>query len=159
MPVELEKAILYIMFVIGLLAFAFSLRKPPVKDWLLAFFITGYFALILGVVVVESGLLSYPVTIFTYFDSSPLFELVLFPVISVYYYQTTFHSNVKGFLIQGFFYTLIITIIEFFFLKYTDLIDYHTWKLSYTFISLYIFFFLIRCLLQFICKLPEHEKN
>lgn len=154
-----EKVILYAMFVGGLLFFFYSLRKPPIKDWLLAFFITGYFALILGVMVVESGMLSYPVTIFPYFDSSPLFELVLFPVLSLHYYQTTYHYSFKGYLLKGFMYTSILTITEVLLEKFTDLVQYNTWKWYYTFISVYVFFVIIRCLLQFISKLPDQEQK
>lgn len=154
-----EKAILYFLFAAGVLFFFYSLRKPPIKDWLLAFFITGYFALILGVTVVESGMLSYPVTIFPYFDSSPLFELVLFPVLSLHYYQTTYHYSFKGYLMKGFLYTTILTVIEFFLEKYTELIHYISWKWYYTFISVYVFFVLIRCLLQLISKQPNHEQK
>lgn len=40
----IDKILLWFLLLFGIALFIFSLRRPPIKDWLLAFFIATYFA-------------------------------------------------------------------------------------------------------------------
>ncbi|WP_273849912.1 CBO0543 family protein [Guptibacillus spartinae] len=153
----IEKTILWLLVLIGVGLFVFSMRKPPIKEWLLFFLLTGYFSSIIGVIVVEEGMLTYPVNLFNrHFDSSLTYEYVLFPVVGVYYYQSTFRSGWTGYFVKGFIYSGIITITEFFLEKYTDLIHYESWTWYYTFFSTILLLLIIRIIVNY---LPGMEQE
>ncbi|MEH6908620.1 CBO0543 family protein [Neobacillus drentensis] len=52
--------------------------------------------------------------------------------------------------LQCILYTTVLTIIEFLFERYTELIKYHTWTWIYTFISTFLLMMFIRFLMQLI---------
>ena len=146
-----EKTMLWLLALIGVGLFVFSMRKPPIKEWLLFFLLTSYFSSIIGVIVVEEGMLTYPVNLFNrHFDSSLTYEYVLFPVLGVYYYQSTFRSGWIGYVLKAVIYSGIITITEFFLEKYTDLIHYESWTWYYTFLSTLLLLLIIRIIVNFI---------
>ncbi len=152
-----EKAILWLLVFLGIGLFIFSLRKPPLKEWLLFFLLTGYFSSIIGVIVVEEGMLTYPVNLFNrHFDSSLTYEYVLFPVLGIYYYQSTFRSGWGGYVGKAAIYSAIITILEFFLEKYTDLIHYESWTWWYTFLSTLLLLVMIRVIVKY---LPGNEQQ
>jgi membrane-bound metal-dependent hydrolase YbcI (DUF457 family) len=144
-----------VFFSLGISLLIFSLRKPPIKDKLLVFMFTGYCSTILGVIIVEKGMLLYPVSLFkNFFDTSPLYEFLLLPLVSIYYYQSTYYSGWIGIAVQGFFYTTVLAITEFLFERYTDLIQYNTWTWLDTFISVFLVLFLVRAIVQFVNNIP-----
>ena len=153
----IEKTILWLLVFIGIGLFVYSLRKSPVKEWLLFFLLTGYFSSVIGVIVVEEGLLTYPVNLFNrHFDSSLTYEYVLFPVLGIYYYQSTFRSGWIGYFVKAAIYSAIITIMEFFLEKYTDLIHYENWSWMYTFVSTMLLLVIIRVIIKY---LPDVDQQ
>lgn len=149
----MERLILWVLFIIGIALLFFSLRKPFIKDWILIFLLNSYLSTFIGVLVVEEKMLEYPIRFFgNYFSSSLLYEYLLFPVISIYFYQTTYHSSYLIITLQCVLYTTGLTIIEVLFEKYTDLIEYHTWSYVYTFISTFFLLIFIRLFMQIINK-------
>ena len=149
----MERIILWSLLIIGIVLLFFSLRKPPIKNWILIFLLTSYFSTFLGVLVVEKKMLEYPVRFLSnHFTSSLLYENLLFPVVCIYFYQTTYHLRYIGIVIQCTLYTSALTIIEIIFERYTDLIKYHTWTWIYTFISTFFLMMFVRILMQLINK-------
>ncbi|WP_299089555.1 CBO0543 family protein [uncultured Metabacillus sp.] len=141
----MEKVILWILLILGIVLFLNSLRKPPIKHWILIYLLASYFSIFLGVLVVEEKMLKYPVQFFDkYFSSSILYEYLLFPVVCIYFYQTTFHSKFLGIIRQAFLYTAALTLTEIMLEKYTDLIEYLTWTWLHTFISIYLLMLTLR---------------
>ena len=149
----MEKVILWALFLLGITLFFFSLRKPLIKDSILIYLLNTYISTFVGVLVVEKKMLEYPIRFLSnYFKSSLLYEYLLFPVVCIYFYQTTYHSRYRGIFLQGILYTSTLTIIEVLFERYTDLIEYHTWTWKHTFISTFFLIFFIRILMQLINK-------
>jgi hypothetical protein len=147
----MDKMILWSLLVFGIVLFIFSLRKPPRKDWVLIFFLTSYFTIFFGTIVVRKKMLAYPVNFLNdYFSSSLLYEHLLYPVICIYFYQTSYHSNYLGILLQAALYTGALTIVEVLLERYTNLIQYHTWNWHYTFISVYFLMIFVRSLMKLI---------
>ncbi len=143
----MEIILLIIFYILGTILFLVSLKKAPRKDWLLIYFITAYFAVFLGNLLVDYHLLKYPVTIFKHLKGSVLFEFLLFPVICVYYYQTTYHSHISGVILQAVVYSGGLTLVEFFLEKYTNLIKYLQWEWYFTWISVFIFMIVVRSIM------------
>ncbi|UOQ93929.1 hypothetical protein MUO14_02805 [Halobacillus shinanisalinarum] len=139
-----EIILLWIFYILGATLLLFSLKKPPRRNWLLIYFTTAYFAVFLGNLIVEYHFLTFPVTLFKHLDGSVLFEFLLFPVICIYYYQTTYHSAIFGIVWQAAVYSGALTIVESFLEMYTDLIKYLQWDWYYTWISVFIFMVIVR---------------
>ena len=149
----MERIILWSLLIIGITLLFSSLRKPPIKNWILIFSLSSCFSTFFGVLVVEEKMLEYPVRFLSnYFSSSLLYEYLLFPVVCIYFYQTTYRSIYLNIVLQCILYTTVLTIIEFFFERYTELIKYHTWTWIYTFISTFLLMMFIRFLMQLISR-------
>jgi hypothetical protein len=148
-----ERIILWSLLIIGIALLFSSLRKPPIKDWILIFLLTSYFSTILGVLVVEEKMIDYPINFLgEYFSSSILYEMLLLPVVCIYFYQKTYYSRYPDIILKCTLYTSALTIIEVLFERYTDLIKYYTWTWVYTFISLFFLMMFIRILMLLINK-------
>jgi hypothetical protein len=146
-----EKIILWSLLIIGIALFFFSLRKPPIKDWILIFLLTSFFSIFLGVLVVEEKMIEYPISFLSnYFSSSLLYEYLLLPVVCIYFYQKTYYSRYPDIILRCTLYTSALTIIEVLLERYTDLIEYHTWTWIHTFISIFFLMMFIRILMQLI---------
>ena len=154
-----EKMVLWLLFIVGVCAFFYNLRKPPIKDWLIIFLITAFISSIFGVIVVEKELLSYPVNLFPHFDSSLTYEYVLFPVISIYFYKLTYHGTWKEIMMWGIVFSSAITVTEYFIERYTELIQYHTWTWTYTLISTYLLLLFVRGIVKLISYVEKNEAS
>ncbi|MCM3118252.1 hypothetical protein M3610_23785 [Neobacillus sp. MER 74] len=147
----MERIILWSLLIIGITLLIYSLRKPPIIKWIGIFALSSYFSTFFGVLVVEEEMLEYPVRFLSnYFSSSLLYEYLLFPVVCIYFYQTTYCSRYFNIVLQGILYTTVLTIIEILFERYTELIKYHTWTWKYTFISTFLLMLFIRFLMHLI---------
>lgn len=140
---------MWFFLILGIALFIFSLRKQPIKDWLFAFFTTSFFATVLGTVVIDLKLIEY-LKLGDTFNSGQIYELILFPVISVYFYQTSYRSNLLSIIIQCALYASGLTIPEVILEKYTDLIKFVDWHWTYTLLSVFCFMLAIRFLLKLI---------
>lgn len=147
----MDTMILWCLLFLGFVLFGFSLRKPPIYHWLFTFLLTSYCSTFIGVIVVEKGMLEYPIRLLAdYFESSILYEYLLFPVVCVYFHQTTYNASYKIWFLQAFCYNTFFTIIEVILEHYTNLVEYHTWTWLYTFISTFILMIIIRTIVQFL---------
>lgn len=138
--------IIGILILFGFLLLCLNLRKLPIQDVFLLFLFAAYIGVILGTIVVEKEMLSYPVKPFDgeYFQSNLMFEMLLLPDICLYFYRTTFNSKWFQIIIQSVIYSGVLTLVEKLLEHYTDLITYYTWTWAYTFISVALFLILTR---------------
>ncbi|MDE3840680.1 hypothetical protein C0966_15380 [Bacillus methanolicus] len=154
----MDKTILWVLFIIGIILLIFSLRKPLIKDTILVFLMKAYFSSIFGIVVVEEKMIEYPVRFLSkYFDQSLLFEYFLYPIVCVYFYQTTYQSRISGIIIQCALYSGAIAVIEVLCEKYTDLIRYHKWTGMYSFITVFLLSLFVRIIMQLINKIEKSK--
>ncbi len=104
-------------------------------------------------------MVEYPVKFLPdFFDTSILFEYLLFPVTCIFYYQTTYHSKLCSIMIQTFLYSAILTVLEVVFEKYTDLIEYHSWTWFYSLISMFLLMLFVRGMMALVVG-NESNKN
>jgi len=149
----MERIALWMFLTIGIILMFIGFRKPLTKEAILVFFMKAYFSTFIGVIVVEEKLLTYPVSFLSgYFDTSILFEYLLYPIVCTFYYRTSHDSTFFGIVMQAVLYSTAITIIEVILEKYTDLIDYHTWTWYYTFVSIFLLSLFVRILMLLINK-------
>lgn len=119
---------------VSIMAMFFAFRKPPIKDWLIVFFLKGFISFTFNMVFVAYGLLSYPVRFFpNIFQTTVVFDLLAYPMLCVFYNQTTLKSNLQGIIIQAFLYSVPATIFEWWLSEYTQVVKFHSgWNWVYS---------------------------
>jgi hypothetical protein len=156
----MDRIILWAFLIIGMVLLFFSLRKPLIKDSVLVFLMKAYFSSFFGTIVAEANLIEYPVRFLgQYFETSIIFEYFLYPIMCVYFYQTSYRSSFLGIIVQCALYTAALTILEVLCEKYTNLIEYHRWTWMYSFITIFILSFLVRMLMVLINKREQQLKD
>lgn len=155
----MEIIALWFFLALGVFLLILSLRKPPRKDLLLLFFTAAYLGSFLGMVVIEAQLITYPVKLLQSFPQNVLFEALLLPTICIYYYQTSYQSNMIGSIWQALVYSGFLASAEFFLEKYTSLIKYLQWEWYYSWISVLIFLVLVRFLMKLINKEASQDRS
>ena len=150
----MQKKLLRIILGVGLLLIPFAFKREKLKDWLLIFFLKGYIASFLDQIIVKKKRISYPVRFMSkYFDSSLLFDYLLFPLLCVFYNRTSEKSNLHSIFLQSFIYTTPITVLEVILEKKTNLIRYKkNWNWLITYSTLVVTFLFVRGFIVIIRK-------
>ena len=151
---SMQKKLLRIILGVGLLLIPFAFKREKLKDWLLIFFLKGYISSFLDQIIVKKKQISYPVRFMSkYFDSSLLFDYLLFPLLCVFYNRTSEKSNLHSIFLQSFIYTTPITVLEVILEKKTNLIRYKkNWNWLITYSTLVVTFLFVRGFIVIIRK-------
>lgn len=147
------KVIIRIMALLGLFSFPIAFRKKPIKDWLIVYLITALSSILLDIILVEKKLLSYPIRIFPkYFKFHIVFDLLLCPIVSVFYNQLTYKdksmTRIVGKLLL---FTIPQLLIEVLTGRYLNMVKWHKWwRWYHTFISMNVKYLVIRMFVQLV---------
>ncbi|WP_071393333.1 CBO0543 family protein [Bacillus tuaregi] len=154
-----EVFLLRALFIFGFILFVPLVRRKPVKDmneWLLVFFIKSYISTFVDTILNKKGYVRYPVNLVHHFNTSVLFNYLLFPIACVYYNQLTKHSSLVGILIKVFFISFPMSIIEDWLEKNTQLVKYSRgWSSKVSFYTLTLTFWLVRGLMALIRRVNK----
>ena len=150
----MQKKLLRIVLGVGLLLIPFAFKREKLKDWLLIFFLKGYISSFLDQIIVKKKHVSYPVRFMSkYFDSSILFDYLLFPLLCVFYNRTSEKSNLHSIFLQSFIYSTPMTVLEVILEKKTNLIRYKkNWNWLITYSTLVVTFLFVRGFIAIIRK-------
>ncbi|RYG73506.1 hypothetical protein EU245_06420 [Lentibacillus lipolyticus] len=152
----MELILLWMFFITGIVLFIRFAKKYPLQEWLICYLLAAHLAIFLGQLVVSYELLYYPVKLFPQFRSSVLYEYLLLPIMSVYYYyQTSSNSSMFRMLRVALLISGTSTVFEVVLEKNTDLIHYIQWHWYYSLISIFLFLLAIRFLMKQIVKMGE----
>jgi hypothetical protein len=117
----------------------FYLPKKKIRLAVVAFLFQQMITFLIGLVVVELGLLEYPVRLFASINrTSFTFEYYAFPVVCAAF--NVWYPNHRSILIQSGYYagfSSVLTIAEVMIDKYTDLITYVHWEWYISLISIF----------------------
>ena len=151
----MQKKLLRIVLGVGLLLIPFAFKREKLKDWLLIFFLKGYISSFLDQIIVKKKHVVYPVRFMSkYFDSSILFDYLLFPILCVFYNRTSEKSSLHSILLQSFIYSTPMTVLEVILEKKTRLIKYNKdWNWLITYSTLVVTFLFVRGFIAIIRKL------
>ena len=144
MKKEYEILIIAWLVTIGIL-FLFVPKNKIREAWLI-FFFKQLLTWILGLAVVELGLIEYPVELFPHASQTSFtFEYFIYPSICVIFnlHFPIEKSRVRRILHYVYFCTAI-TIVEVLVEAYTDIIDYINWTWYITWITLFLTFYVSR---------------
>ena len=153
----LEILIIITVWMIGILLFYLFVPVSKIRLAVLGFLIMQSITWLLGFLVSEFNLISYPVRLFEFATrTSFTFEYFAFPIVSAIY-NLYFPRNSK---LGGLLYTCIIvsilTGIEIILENYTDTIDYVNWRWYLSWISMFITLYLSLGIWKwFIKKMPD----
>lgn len=151
--VNLDKKLLRIFSGIGIFLIPFAFRRNNLKDWLLVFFIKGYISSILATILVQKKKFRYPVRLVpNIFKISMIYDYLLFPLLGVFFNQTTLNSKPIQIFFQSLLFSTPMTIVEALLERYTKLIEYKKgwnsftsfWTLTTTFLFIRLFMSIIR---------------
>jgi hypothetical protein len=146
-----------------LIAFFPLIRNRPSKkmnEWLIVFFLKSYIASILDTIISKKGYIVYPVNLFKIFDISVLFSYLLFPLSCVYYNQLTRNSGIIGASLKALFFSVPMSVLEFWLERNTKLIRYKKgWNIATTFASMTGTFLLVRGLIALVRQANKMTKN
>lgn len=132
------------IFTLLLAIFAIDWRNN-FREWIALFLFQGEISLVLGSLVVESGMLDYPVRILpNWYDTSLLFELWVLPILCILYNQIINKRSVWSMGYCAVLFSAGITIIEYILEKNTDLIEYIEWSWITTFVTVTLAFWFSR---------------
>jgi hypothetical protein len=148
--VNIDKMLLWSFLMLGLASLFFSFKGNK-KEKLIIFFLVHYIAIFVSVIIKEENMIDYPVRFLPqYFGTPLLFEYLLFPLVNVWFYSTTQNSSRVYILLQAVMYSGLLSFVEFFLERYTDLIEYNTWTIWHTFFSEVAFFLFVRWIIGLI---------
>lgn len=127
----------------GILLF---ISKNKIRLAVVAFLFQQVITFLIGLVVVELGLLEYPVRVFASINrTSFTYEYYAFPVICAAF--NVWYPNGRSNLIQVGYYvgfSSVLTIIEVIIEKYTDLLEYIHWEWYISWVAIYLALFIGR---------------
>jgi len=149
----MEKLILRGFFVLGIGALPFIILRKPVKDWMIVFFLTGFFANLLDDFMVKSKRVRYPVRLFQkYSDKSILFDLLIFPICCTLFIQATYQSKLPAILGKAFLFSVPLTAFEWLLEQKTHLIKWIRWSTTHTLVSVTLYLLMTRLVIELIRK-------
>ncbi|QGQ45351.1 CBO0543 family protein [Metabacillus sediminilitoris] len=158
-----EKFVLKGLLIFSMVIFLPLVRKKPIhdmKDWLLVFFLKGYFSSFIDTFVVKKGFVKYPYNLFKIFDISVVFNYLIFPLSCIYFNQLTKKSNLVGVISKVLLFSIPMTIIETWFERNTDLIKYKkSWNWKYSFLSINATFLFVRLIIQLVRKTADGDSK
>jgi hypothetical protein len=156
----LEWVIQWTVVLLSLFLLFKMVLKPGTKEWLLVYFSKAFVSIFFGVIVVEQGLLEYPVRFLSaYFETSILFEYLAFPALCVAYNQTSYSSKLNSIFLQAVLYSGGMTAVEVVLEQYTAVIEYHHWTWYYTLTTITMTMLLVRGFIGLVHKLENAEQK
>lgn len=148
--------ILFTMF--GITATTLSMKKQSLKDLILVYLLKCTVASFTDQIVVNKGLLKYPVRLFpNSFKTSVLFDYLMFPWGCVAYYKLTKDTSVLNWLVKLVLFIVPMSLIELILLKKTKLIEFKKWSITTTIITEAIACLGIRSFMELINKFNEKD--
>ncbi len=144
---KLDKTIELSAWIITSLLLVKYVPKNRIREAHISFLFKQVITWLFGLLVVEKGLISYPNRLFfkNAIKSSFTFEYFVYPALcslfNLYYPEK---RNKVAKLIYYFIHTAIITGFEIFAVKYTNLIKYNNWKWYWSFITMWLSYYISR---------------
>lgn len=153
-----ELNFLRVLLVFGILAFFNLMRKPPIKDWLIVFFLKSYIATFFDTIFVKKGYIEYPVNLFKGFNISVIFSYLIFPITCVYFNVVTKKASVMDIIFKSFLFSVPMTIAETWLERTTQLISYKkSWNWIHSLVSITSTFLLVRFAMELIRQKAAHQ--
>ncbi len=155
----IERILLAGIWLISFISIAF-IPKGKAAQASFIFLMTQFFTWVSGLSVVEFGWLEYPVRELHKANATSFsFEYFILPVIVIFFIlHYPQNKPIKIKILYYMTFSSAITLVEYFVERYTLLIQYHTWKWYWTWISLTILFHIILSIYRWFFKIKSSLK-
>lgn len=159
--VKTEKVFLILLFPLSLGIFFLSLRKPPIKDWLLVYFFNAATNAILDKLLVSYNKVKYPIRLLPkIFETHILFDYILYPTATILYNQMTYKDNPVKIFLKLFYFSIPLLLIEYWAERKTNLIKWKKgWNWHHSFLSITAKSFLTRSLISLVRKTSKKQEK
>jgi hypothetical protein len=156
-----ERIILGALSLFSIAILFLTLRKPPIKDWLLAYLLNAYTNGIIDKYVVSKKFVAYPVRFLPKLtDINILFDYLFYPTASLLINQVTQRDKGLPLFIKMIFFTLFIFRIESWAESRTKLVKWKKgWTGYHSYASLTIKSLLNRYSIELIRKIDQHQQE
>jgi hypothetical protein len=155
--VSLEQILIAAAWVVTTVTLIIFIPRDKIREAIVILLFKQLLTWMLGLTVVELGLIEYPVRLFAHANNTSFtFEYYVYPAVCVIF---NLHFPVKKSrfykVLQYVVYCSGITLIEFFIERYTEIINYIHWEWYITWITLMITFFISRQFYLWFFKLKQ----
>lgn len=141
----MDQILLWGLLIVGLTLFFYGMRKEPREQWITAFLLKAVITSFIGVIVIEEGLLIYPIRFLPqYFDGNILYDYLLLPVVCIYFYQFTHRAGLAKIFAVGVLLAVVMTMLESWFAANTNLIQYYSWTWVHTLVTVFLTLIIVR---------------
>lgn len=134
----------------------FFIPKKKACEASFIFILSQVFSWLLGLVVVEYGMIEYPVHILSKANSTDfMFEFLIFPVLAIHFILRYPSAKILWLRLTYFIGTIsMFTLAEVIIEKYTMIIKYYSWTWYDTWISMALSFYFIMVIYKWFFKKP-----
>jgi hypothetical protein len=140
-----EWVIQWFFLIICLIALPFWLKSNYFQQWLLVYFLVATLSELITHFPISYRLFEFPVRFLPrFFESSILFDIVVFPTINVLFNWMTLLAPVKRIIILAIVISAGMTGLEYLLEKYTPLIHYYQWTALKSFVTIFLFLLVVR---------------
>lgn len=159
---RLERNIEIGSWIVTALLFILFVPRKKLRQAFLAFKFKMFITWIFGLIVVQLGLIKYPSRLFfkQTTKSSFTFEFFVYPAICAIF-NVHYPEKINGFrkLLYYLFFAGTITVFEVFAVKYTKLIRYPNWKWYWSFITLWLTFYISHIYYRWFFKIKKYTSS
>ncbi|MFA9559747.1 CBO0543 family protein [Evansella sp. AB-rgal1] len=146
MAYKKERMILTMSWLVTAVLLLLFIPKNKIREAHVSFLFKQVITWLFGLVVVEKGLIKYPVRIFKKANKASFtFEYFVYPALCSIF--NIYFPERKGLFHRGLYYTFhtsIIILFEIYAVKYTKLIKYPKWRWYWSFISIWMTYYFAR---------------
>lgn len=155
------KSFLCLILIVTLGSLPMTLRKPPIKDWIIVYLFNAVTNGIIDNILTTLDIVKYPVRIFSkLFEISVVFDFVIYPFITILYNKWTYNDRWFSIFYKIFLLAIPMLIIELWAEKKTSLIKWKKgWSWYHTYLSIVLKSIITRTCIGIVRKVEKGQRK
>lgn len=156
----MERSLLRILTVACIASTPFIFKRKNLLMDLIIFFSKGVLSTCIDSYCIKTKKLKYPVRPFPkVFDTNILYDLLMFPLLSIVWVRWTYNANLKTTLLRSLWFSVPMSIAQMIMEKTTKLFSWKSWSVWHTFVSINFTLFTIRGAVWLLRIFTEQNKS
>lgn len=156
----MERFLLRILTVACIASIPFVFKRKNLLMHLTVFFTKGVLATCIDSYCIKTKRLKYPVRPYPkIFDTNILYDLLMFPLLSVVWVRWTYNANLKTTLLRSLWFSVPMAIAQLIMEKTTNLFKWKSWSIWHTFVSCNFTLFTIRGAVWVVRRFTEQNNS
>jgi hypothetical protein len=154
----MERLILKMLFISCLASIPFVFKRKNLMMHLFIFFAKGVLNTSIDSVFIKRKKITYPIRPFSkIFDTNILFDLLFYPLLSIVWVRSTYNTNLIVTILRSLWFSVPMSIIQYFMEKKTKLFKWNDWTILDTFLSINFTLFIVRGSVGFVRKIMDRK--